>query len=219
MTRKTTAPEPHEPPKHDAGYKSMFADWRMVEQVLCGLFSDLARGLNFSTLRRLPADFVMASGLLRRAGDRLWRVDFHDPQWAPLFVLLEFQSTPDPRMAWRILEYRTLALEEAVKQGTVGPDGLRPLFLAIVIYNGTEAWNDPAAGERPVPKNVLDYESPRLYRLHPGQWHAESHVGGAPAGQPGQRGTSRSRTESHVWPRQLKRVDRTTWYAGGRRPG
>ena len=34
-----------------------------------------------------------------------------------------------------------------------------------MIYNGTEAWNDPAAGERPVPENLLDYESPRLYRL------------------------------------------------------
>ena len=104
MTRETTAPEPHEPPKHDAGYKSMFGSWRMVEQLLRGLFGDLARGLDLSTLRRLPADFVMASGLLRRAGDRLWRVDF-------------------------------------------------------------QAWNDPAAGARPVPKSLLDYESPRLYRL------------------------------------------------------
>ncbi len=68
-------------------------------------------------------------------------------------------------MAWRILEYRTLALEEAVKLGVAGPNCLRPLFLGIVIYNGTEAWNDPAAGERPVPRNLLDYESPRLYRL------------------------------------------------------
>ena len=108
---------------------------------------------------------MIRSGLLRRAADRLWRVDFHDPLLAPLIILLEFQSTPDPRMAWRILEYRTLALEEAVKQGVAGPSGLRPLFLAIVIYNGTEAWNDPAAGERPVPENLLDYESPRLYRL------------------------------------------------------
>ena len=60
-------------------------------------------------------------------------------------------------MAWRILEYRTLALEEAVKQGVAGPSGLRPLFLAIVIYNGTEAWNNPTAGERPVPRKLLDF--------------------------------------------------------------
>ena len=93
--------------------------------------------------------------------DRLWRVNFRDPLLSPLIILLEFQSTPDPRMPGRILEYRTLALEEAVKQGTVGPNGLRLLFLAIVIYNGTDAWNNPAAGERPVPKNLLDYESPR----------------------------------------------------------
>ena len=39
------------------------------------------------------------------------------------------------------------------------------MFLAIVIHNATEAWNDPAAGERPVPKNLLDYESPEVYRL------------------------------------------------------
>ena len=68
MTRKTTAPKPHEPPKHDAGYKSMFVNSGMVEQLLRGLFGDLARELDLSTLRRLPADFVMARGLLRRAG-------------------------------------------------------------------------------------------------------------------------------------------------------
>ena len=93
MTRKTTTPGPHEPPKHDAAYKSMFGNWGMVEQLLRGLFGDLARGLDLSALRRLPADFVITSGLLRRAADRLWRVDFHDPQLAPLIILLEFQST------------------------------------------------------------------------------------------------------------------------------
>ena len=128
----------------------------------------------------------MTSGLLRRAGDRLWRVDFHDPLLAPLIILLEFQSTPDPRMAWRILEYRTLALEEAVKQGVAGPNGLRPLFLAIVIYNGTEAWNDPAAGERPVPKNLLDF---RVAATLSFARHAcGRHVWPA-AGQPGHRGS------------------------------
>ena len=212
MTRETTTPGPHEPPKHDAGYKSMFADWRMVEQVLCGLFSDLARELDLSTLRRLPADFVMASGLLRRAGDRLWRVDFHDPQWAPLFVLLEFQSTPDPRMAWRILEYRTLALEEAVKQGVAGPSGLRPLFLAIVIYNGIEAWNDPAAGERPVPKNVLDYESPRLYRL------MDMHRDGTSGLPPDNLVTAVVKIETMKSIDQLPRVANDV-FRWGRRPG
>ena len=33
----------------------------------------------------------------------LWRVDFHDPRLAPLLVLLKSQSTPDPRMAWRMV--------------------------------------------------------------------------------------------------------------------
>ena len=54
---------------------------------------------------------MLTSGLLRRAADRLWRVDFRDPLLSPLIILLEFQSTPDPRMPWRILEYRTLALD------------------------------------------------------------------------------------------------------------
>ena len=73
-----------------------------------------------------------------------------------------------------------------MKQGVAGPGGLRPLFLAIVIYNGTEVWNDPAAGERPVPKNLLDYESPRLYRLM--DMHRGRHVRPA-ARQPGHRGS------------------------------
>ena len=65
---------------------------------------------------------------------------------------------------WAPRGSRSITHESKDDEGTVGPNGLRPLFLAIVIYNGTEAWNDPAAGERPVPKNLLDYELPRLYR-------------------------------------------------------
>ena len=54
MTRKTIIPGPHEPPKHDAAYKSMFGNWGMVEQLLRGLFGDLARGLDLSTLPETP---------------------------------------------------------------------------------------------------------------------------------------------------------------------
>ena len=156
--------------------------------------------------------FVMTRGLLRRAGDRLWRVDFRDPLLSPLIILLEGQSTPDPRMPWRILEYRTLALEEAVKQGTVGPNGLRPLFLAIVIYNGTEAWNNPAAGEKPVPNNLLDYESPRLYRL------LDMHRDGTSGLPPHNLVTAIGKIETAQSADQLTRVANDV-FRWGRRPG
>ncbi len=45
-------------PKHDASCKSLFAHRRTVEDTLRTLAAELARTLDFATLRRMPASFV-----------------------------------------------------------------------------------------------------------------------------------------------------------------
>ena len=126
--RTPGALEPPIPPKHDAGYKGMFNDAKAVEHLLRDLRANLARTLDIKTLARLPADFVTRD-LRRCAGDQLWRVDFLDRDKAPLFVLLEFQSTPDARMSVRVLEYKALAIREAIDRRDTGAGRGRPPFL------------------------------------------------------------------------------------------
>ena len=87
--------QPHEPPKHDAAYKSMFGNW--------GIGTAPARSLrhsasSISRRAETPGDFVVTSGLLRRAADRLWRVDFHDPPLSPIIL---WSSSPRPTRGWR----------------------------------------------------------------------------------------------------------------------
>ncbi len=91
-------------PKHDASYKSFLASRRTVADTLRSVFRDLALGLDFSTLERLPASFV-TEHLGQRHADMLWRIRTADETWLYLLVLLEFQSTIDRRMALRMLDY------------------------------------------------------------------------------------------------------------------
>ena len=86
---------------HDARYRTVFAFPRMVEDLLRGFAArEWADALDFSTLRKVPADYVSDERLSRR-GDAVWQVRFHDGR--PVLAVLEFQSSDDPRMALRIL--------------------------------------------------------------------------------------------------------------------
>ena len=60
-------------PKHDASYKSLFANPRTVADTLGYALPDLATRLDFSTLEWLPASFV-TEHLGKRHADMLWRI-------------------------------------------------------------------------------------------------------------------------------------------------
>ncbi len=93
---------------------------------------------DFSTLTRLSATFV-GEHLGQRHADMLWKIQFKSGRWVYLLVLLEFQSTVDPDMALRMLDYTVRALR-AIDRGDRGPDGEYPPLLPVVIYNGEPRW-------------------------------------------------------------------------------
>ena len=140
----------------DETYRTIFAFPRMVEDLLRGF---AARGwadeLDFSTLRKAPAEYV-SDDRLRRRGDTVWQAHFRDGRH--LLVLLEFQSRDDPGMALRILAYTSLLYQELARNERWLRDaGSRlPLVLPVVIYNGAAPWRaaqevselvQPAEGE------------------------------------------------------------------------
>ena len=124
---------------HDPGYKRLFSQPRMVQDLLRGFAArDWSDALDFSTLTPVPASFV-SDRLRERHGDLVWRVGFRG-EWLYLLVLLEFQSTVEPAMAMRVLTYTGLLYEKLIDDGVLRRHGKLPPVLPIVIYNGSRPW-------------------------------------------------------------------------------
>ncbi len=51
-------------------------------------------------------------------------------------LFLEFQSTPDPWMALRMLVYVGLLWQQLVREQRLMPDGRLPPVLPVVLYHG-----------------------------------------------------------------------------------
>ena len=153
---------------HDERYRTVFAFPRMVEDLLCGFAArEWAAALDFSTLRKLPAEYVSDERLVRR-GDTVWQVCLHDRR--PVLVVLEFQSGEEPRMALRILAYTSLLYQELVRNDAPGLDdhGRLPAVLPVVVYNGESPWTAAReVGElvQPVPGVLAPYRPTQRHRV------------------------------------------------------
>ena len=134
------------PPGSDPVYKRLYAFPEMVADLLRSLFPDDALGADYETLRRLPTEYV-ADDYRQRRGDAVWRLNAESAQggWLHVLVLLEFQSTDDPSMALRVLEYTAMLYRELLREGSFGAGGgLLPPVLPVVLYNGDAPWRSAA---------------------------------------------------------------------------
>ena len=75
--------------------------------------------LDFSTLRKMPAEYVSDERLVRR-GDTVWEVRLDAGR--AVLVVVEFQSSEDPRMALRLLAYTALLYQELARNDAPGLD-------------------------------------------------------------------------------------------------
>ena len=134
------------PPGSDPVYKRLYAFPEMVADLLRSLFPDDALGADYDSLRRLPTEYV-ADDYRQRRGDAVWRLNAESAQGGRLhvLVLLEFQSTDDPSMALRVLEYTAMLYRELLREGSFGAGGgLLPPVLPVVLYNGDLPWRSAA---------------------------------------------------------------------------
>ena len=150
---------------HDEHYKQLFAFPRMVEDLLRGFVAgDWIDQFDFTTLQKLSAEYVSDERRTRR-GDTVWRVRHRDA-WLHVLVLLEFQSTDDPDMALRILEYTALLYRELGRNDALRPDRRRPAVLPVVLYNGATPWRAARdVGEliAPVGPSLAPYQPSQRY--------------------------------------------------------
>jgi len=125
--------------QHDGSYKRLFAHRRMVQDLLEGFIQEpWVEELDFATLE-LVKEGQVSEGLEERRQDLVWRVRWGDKELY-LYLLLEFQSTPDPWMALRVLVYVGLLLQWLVRELRLEAGDRLPPVLPLVLYNGLPSW-------------------------------------------------------------------------------
>jgi hypothetical protein len=130
---------------HDSGYKLLFSHPQMIEELLRGFLRESwVQTLDFSTLERVGGSFV-SDDLRERHSDMIWRVRWSGSGagWFYVYLLVEFQSTPDPFMAVRLLGYVALLLADLIHTGAATTGTKLPAVLPLVLYNGKRPWNVP----------------------------------------------------------------------------
>jgi len=130
-------------PDHDARYHRLFADPRVVAQLL----REFVKGpwlaeLDLDGMERLSAKFHAKTGQ-RREGDIIWAIPHLDGGTTYLILLLEFQSNSDHYMALRLLTYAGLLGQQLVKERRHVINGKLPPLLPVVLYNGDTQWGAP----------------------------------------------------------------------------
>jgi predicted transposase YdaD len=100
-------------PANDTGYKLLFSHPEMVRDLITGFVpGDWVQEADFSTLTPEKASFV-SDDEKERHDDLVWRVRLRD-RWLWVYLLLEFQSTPDPWMAMRLMVYVGLLAQDLI---------------------------------------------------------------------------------------------------------
>lgn len=123
---------------HDTGYKLLFSHPEMVRDLLIGYMpGEWLKDADFTSLKRVNGSYV-SDKELQRHDDMVWRLKVGQ-QWVWVYLLLEFQSEPDPWMALRMMVYMGLLSQHLINEGEL-QNGLLPPIVPIVLYNGTPAW-------------------------------------------------------------------------------
>jgi hypothetical protein len=151
---------------HDTGYKLLFAHPEMVRDLLTGyVHGEWIENADFSTLEHINASYV-SDTLKQRHDDIVWRVRVKN-RWLWVYLVLEFQSEPDPWMALRMHVYVGLLAQDLVKRGDL-VDGMLPPILPLVLYNGLPAWNAAKNIDdlfTPSPRGLELYRPKMIYHL------------------------------------------------------
>jgi predicted transposase YdaD len=129
---------------HDTSYKNLFSCPEMMRDLLIGYVpGKWLEEADFSTLTQVGASYVSPAGK-QRHDDMVWRINIGG-RWLWVYLIVEFQSTPDAWMAVRVMQYVSLLAEQLVKEHKPDelPAGCVPPILPIVLYNGKAEWHAP----------------------------------------------------------------------------
>ena len=133
--------------RSDPANKLLFSHPRVVADLIRLLGDDWVDDLDLGKLERLPAEHVSKDLRTRRADMPWWapfKPDAGQPAGAGVMFHIEFQSSPDPHMAERLLAYLALLRGDLRRFNWMKADGGRVVaHVPLVVYNGRTNWNAP----------------------------------------------------------------------------
>ena len=108
-----------------------------ADELRCVLPADLARAIDFTTLTACSGSFV-DDALRERHADLLFETKLHGGGDALVYVLLEHQSSFDPWLPLRLLDYQVRIWR---RWRTEHPDATKlPPIVPVVLHHGERAW-------------------------------------------------------------------------------
>ena len=124
----------------DHSYKRLFSHQIMIADLIRGfLGTDLAEICDLNSLERCNGSYV-TDELKDQEDDLIWKLRWGE-RTLVLYLLLEFQSKPDPSMPVRIMSYMALLWQDLIRTGAINPVEPLPGIIPIVLYNGKTQWN------------------------------------------------------------------------------
>jgi predicted transposase/invertase (TIGR01784 family) len=127
--------------QHDLSYRLFFAHRRMIQDLLREIVGEQwVDLLDLDSGVQVGGSFVSPRHE-NRESDVIWRFrrkDGRKPRY--VYVLMEFQSRPDPSMPVRLMGYESLLYQSLMKGRPASGWKNLPLVIAVVVYNG---WKKP----------------------------------------------------------------------------
>ena len=125
---------------HDSGYKKLFSNRTIFRQLIETFVNqEWVHSLDFDTCEPLDKSFI-SEHYKETESDLIYKIQFHDRE-VYIYILIEFQSTVDPFMALRVLNYITnFYMDFLVNNRSVKK---LPAVFPIVLYNGEARWTAP----------------------------------------------------------------------------
>src|SRR5215204_7805070 len=127
--------------QHDLSYRDFLSHPRMIRDLLCEIVGEQwVERINFDSGELANTSFV--KGVTNRETDIIWkfgRKDGGEPVY--VYILIEFQSRPDPTMPVRFMVYMGLFYQKLLDSQPAAARGKLPLVIPIVMNTGSERWN------------------------------------------------------------------------------
>ena len=144
MTRPTRQPR-----QSDASSKRLFSHRRVVADSIRLIGDDdWVDDLDLGRLQRLPTERI-SDDLRNRLADMTWWAPFKAGAGGRLARVgalfhVEFQTSPNPHMAERLLEYAAMLRCDLRRSGWMSAAGVREAWdVPLVVYAGRGKWNAP----------------------------------------------------------------------------
>jgi predicted transposase/invertase (TIGR01784 family) len=132
------------PPSYDSAYKYLFSNKRIFLQLLHSFVKeDFVKTITLKDIEPFDKTFI-SDKFIKRESDIIYKINLKN-RTAYIYVLLEFQSSPDKTIPVRMLLY-ILQLCDLIYRNS--QKGKLPAIFPILLYTGSANWN--------IPKNVKD---------------------------------------------------------------